>query len=206
MGKKGKGRKRREANFKASHPDAMPRLAPPPDLKDINAVPAKLRKIMQFKEIGNLVNKHSGATIGHSKNQGKDFKDSKEKKVGAPGTKVDDKKAAPASNNPTQGTVNGEAAEETPKPLSKRKREHEELLQLAEKIKAPSARAGISEKRKKYLEEKKKKKLKNSDVQALLNQPKRDHVKFGDIVQAPPELSFPERNKNKVGSLCQCRF
>lgn len=54
MGKKGKGRKRREANFKASHPDAMPRLAPPPDLKDINAVPAKLRKIMQFKEIGNL--------------------------------------------------------------------------------------------------------------------------------------------------------
>jgi hypothetical protein len=52
MVNKGKGRKRRESNFKASHPDSMPRLAPPPATKDISAVPAKLRRIMQFKESG----------------------------------------------------------------------------------------------------------------------------------------------------------
>lgn len=51
MGKKGKGRKRREANFKASHD--VKEMAPPPVTKDINAVPAKLRRIMQFKEAGN---------------------------------------------------------------------------------------------------------------------------------------------------------
>jgi len=51
MGKKGKGRKRREANFKASHD--VKEMAPPPVTKDINAVPAKLRRIMQFKETGN---------------------------------------------------------------------------------------------------------------------------------------------------------
>lgn len=51
-----------------------------------------------------------------------------------------------------------------------------------------------------FLEEKKKKRLSNAAVQALMNAPKKDHVAFGDIVQAPPQLAFPERNK--VSTLC----
>lgn len=46
-----------------------------------------------------------------------------------------------------------------------------------------------------FLEEKKKKKLSNATVQALLNAPKKDHVAFGEVVQAPPQLAFPEKNK-----------
>lgn len=57
MGMKGKGRKRREANFKASHPEAANRLAPPPATKDVSAIPSKLRKIMKFKETGSMLGK-----------------------------------------------------------------------------------------------------------------------------------------------------
>jgi len=51
-----------------------------------------------------------------------------------------------------------------------------------------------------FLEEKKKKRLSNAVVQALMNAPKKDHVAFGEVVQAPPQLTFPE--KNKVSTLC----
>ncbi|KAG0607711.1 hypothetical protein M758_8G048700 [Ceratodon purpureus] len=197
MGNKGKGRKRREANFKASHPDAVARLAPPPATKDISAVPSKLRRIMQFREAGVAGNVNAGADVGHSKKQAKESreskhakeetKNSKAKKEEAPGTSV--------SNSGKQATADGQVAGSNTKPLNKRRREHEELLQLAEKIKANPVRTVLSDREKKYLEEKKKKRLKNTTVQALLNEPKRDHVAFGDIVQAPPELAFPAKDK-----------
>jgi len=197
MGKKGKGRKRRESNFKASHD--VKEMAPPPITKDINAVPAKLRRIMQFRETGNpgSVNLNTGADIGLSKKQVKDSietrkenRNVKEKKDEAPGTS--------APNDSKLGKVDGQIAENASKPSSKRKRENEELLQLAEKIKAHPVKTKINDRKKKFLEEKKKKRLSNAVVQALMNAPKKDHVAFGEVVQAPPQLTFPEKNKLRV--------
>lgn len=51
-------------------------------------------------------------------------------------------------NDSKQGTADGQVAETTSKPLSKRKREHEALLKLAEKIKANPIRTTISDRKK----------------------------------------------------------
>lgn len=66
-------------------------------------------------------------------------KNTKAKKEEAAGT------SAPTDNKDGQG------AENASKPLSKRKREHEELLQLAEKIKAKPAKAKISDRKKRLV-------------------------------------------------------
>lgn len=189
MGKKGKGRTRREANFKASHD--VKELAPPPAATDLFAVPAKLRRIMQFNETKNPVNVKNGADSGQNKKQAKD---NRESKLENKNTKAK-KEEAPGTPAALKDNKDGQGAENASKPSSKRKREHEELLQLAEKIKAKPAKAKISDRKKRFLEEKKKKKLSNATVQALMNAPKKDHVAFGEVVQAPPQLAFPEKNK-----------
>jgi len=51
----GKGQRRREKNFLAAHGGAS-RLPPPPNLKELDALPSKLRKIMQLKNQGSLQN------------------------------------------------------------------------------------------------------------------------------------------------------
>lgn len=68
-------------------------------------------------------------------------KQAKAKKEEAPGTS--------APNDNKQGTADGQVAENAAKPLNKRKREHEELLQLAEKIKAHPVKTKISDRKKK---------------------------------------------------------
>ena len=74
----------------------------------------------------------------HTKEENKNAKAKKEE---APGTLV-------LTDN-KQGTAGGQVVEDTSKPLNKRKREHQELLQLAEKINAKPVRTGISERKKK---------------------------------------------------------
>lgn len=46
-----------------------------------------------------------------------------------------------------------------------------------------------------YLQEKKKKRLKNSTYEAMLREPEKEKIEFGDIVQEPPKLSFPAKAK-----------
>jgi len=65
----------------------------------------------------------------------------KAKKDVAPGTS--------APNDNKQGTADGQVVENASKPLSKRKREHEELLQLAEKVKAHPVKTKINDRKKK---------------------------------------------------------
>jgi len=71
----------------------------------------------------------------------KENRNVKEKKDEAPGT------SAPSDNK--QGKADGQTAENASKPLSKRKRENEELLQLAEKIKAHPVKTKINDRKKK---------------------------------------------------------
>lgn len=44
----GKGRKRREKNYRAAHGGGYTRLPPPPDPSQVDALPSKLRKLISF--------------------------------------------------------------------------------------------------------------------------------------------------------------
>lgn len=65
----------------------------------------------------------------------------KAKKEEVPGTSV--------ASDSKQGTADGKVVQDASKPLNKRKREHEQLLQLAEKIKAKPVRVLLSDRKKK---------------------------------------------------------
>ncbi|EMS61558.1 hypothetical protein TRIUR3_28907 [Triticum urartu] len=65
------------------------------------------------------------------------------------------------------------------------------------------------QKMKKHLDEKKKK-CKAGKVETRLEFPGREKVKFGEVVEAPPKLSFPKVTfqpfRNEKLTSCKCEF
>lgn len=59
----GKGQRRREKNYRAAH-GGETRLPPPPILKELDAIPFKLRKIMELKS-GNFSAAKQGSSYFH---------------------------------------------------------------------------------------------------------------------------------------------
>lgn len=198
---KGKGKRRRQANYVAAHGGAS-NLPPVLTTRDIAAVPSKLRRIMSLKASPHSpcqVNLDIRKSDDTSKNEIKGLK----RKYPIP---EDQLKASEAGkhNSSSEAGTNDEIKDslehaEKSSPRKKRRRRNEDLLLLTDSLKPTLAHKGLNERKKRYLEEKKKRK-KKAESFALheLNQSlyQREKIGFGDVVNAPPKLSFPKKNIN----------
>ncbi|KAK7340141.1 hypothetical protein VNO77_20835 [Canavalia gladiata] len=167
----GKGKRRREKNYRAAH-GGYSGLPPPPDASQLDALPSKLRKIISFTQHPNK-NLHA-----HPQNN----TTSKDKcNVGIAQVK--------------QGYTDSadEQLSANDKKKKKRKRSEVKDLRFAMDVDKTSSQSKRWERKKKYLEAKKKKHKKTREEEKL-DFPGHEKIKFGDIVQAPPKLAVIPKN------------
>ncbi|CAM8935402.1 unnamed protein product [Rhodiola kirilowii] len=194
----GKGRRRREKNYRAAHGGANI-LPPPPKASSVDALPSKLRQLMSLAS-------ETGKFLKVDVEQGKKKKE--EKKREEKPTLNDEKKPA-SDDNTNTGLDEDEFDEEKfnegqnldhdnssdKKKKKKRKRNQVNDLRFEEET---AKMLGIGSKRKerkkKYLEEKKKKKKAKIENNQELH--RHEKVAFGDVVEAPPKLSVPKAFKS----------
>ncbi|KAL8114296.1 uncharacterized protein LOC141664146 isoform X1 [Apium graveolens] len=177
----GKGRKRREKNYKAAHGEKNRRLPPPPVSSSLDALPSKLRHILNFTRPSQPPPLPKPAAAVEGEVQEQDPHQDVFKGLEATGNDVIDEVGILESVNE--------------KKKKKRKRKGAKDLRFE-----MEALAGISTKRKerkkKRLEEmkNKRKKLKASEN---LDFPGREEIKFGEVVKAPPKLvTIPKGKKS----------
>ncbi|XP_020200044.1 uncharacterized protein [Aegilops tauschii subsp. strangulata] len=191
----GKGVRRREKNYRAAH-GGDARLPPPPKQRELEALPSKLRRLI-------AIQKKQDATAGGGKADASSGPGGAPGKHGADATGKDkagkDKKTkkltleAAADAKAAEG---GPAADEnTNSDGGKKKRKRGKVEDLRFKELEANVSVSKKQKRKKHLDEKKKKR-KAGKAETHLEFPGREKVKFGDIVEAPPKLSFPKRKSH----------
>lgn len=197
----GKGRRRREKNYRAAH-GGDARLPPPPKLKELEALPSKLRKIMEFKN-------PSSAKPG-SLQSSKDSVNERRKRgvAGEKGKKANRKEVVHSSagvnlrggdnfeKTTSDEHLNGKDATTNSSIYNdaKQKRKRKAINDLRFQELDQAASNLRKKKRKEYLEAKKKKhkKAKTDDV---LDFPGHEEIRFGEVVEAPPKLSLPKALK-----------
>eukprot|EP00249_Psilotum_nudum_P003069 c16393_g1_i1 orf=302-1042(-) len=204
---KGKGRRRRRANYLAAHGGNNNLLALPPDANDVTAIPAKLRRIMALKARSTSAGALDVDSCDH-KSRNKDNLQVLKKESGIP------LECTPAiySGGQTiqalqgnlqhhvhcqQDTLSGSVVEE---PLLKTKKRNrgESLDLIMQKLGVTAVQKGLSERKKRYLKEKKKRRMKTkkpllAEIDSCLRQ---EEVRFGDVVQEPPKLPHPKKSNN----------
>lgn len=182
----GKGRRRREKNFRAAHGGGQTGLPPPPDRSSLDALPAKLRKIMSFAESRkaaiNVAEKNKGENSRVTE-PGLDSED----KVGSKITVIrKDKKDGISMVKRPDFDDEAVQSHMNEKKKKKRKRKHVKDLRFEASGDLGVTGSKRKERKKQHLEERKKKRKireeENGGFQA------RDEVKFGEVVQAPPKL------------------
>ncbi|GMI66906.1 hypothetical protein like AT2G45520 [Hibiscus trionum] len=178
----GKGRRRREKNYRAAH-GGPARLPPPPDPSQVEALPSKLRQIMSFTT-DSLLGEHK-ATEGDAE---------KKKKRAVNETKLKANEIKDGSNDKNFKKLRDSDNEEDTmrsdkggKKNKKRKRNQVTDLRFETTVDKLSGSSKRREHKKKYFEAKKKKR-KTSNAEESLEFPGRENVKFGDVVEAPPKL------------------
>lgn len=182
----GKGRRRREKNFRAAHGGGQTGLPPPPDRSSLDALPAKLRKIMSFAE------SRKAAINVAEKNKGENSRVTEprldsEDKVGSKITVIrKDKKDGISMVKRPDFDDEAVQSHMNEKKKKKRKRKHVKDLRFEASGDLGVTGSKRKERKKQHLEERKKKRKireeENGGFQA------RDEVKFGEVVQAPPKL------------------
>lgn len=188
----GKGQRRREKNFRAAH-GGVPCLPPPPKQRELEAIPTKLRRLIAFQ---NKHNANADASSGGAPKKQDDglrknklatdkAKDKKTKKQAL--VVPADSKASDIKGNDKRSAANEDVNAEGNK--GKRKRGKVKDLRFEELDKNISA--SKKQRRKQHLDEKKKKR-KDNKTETLPDFPGREKVKFGEVVVAPPKLSFPK--------------
>ncbi|KAL5792544.1 hypothetical protein ACOSP7_001138 [Xanthoceras sorbifolium] len=193
----GKGRKRREKNYRAAH-GGPTRLPPPPDPSQIDALPSKLRQLISFtstlhgstdtqtEKKRNIRGDGDGNT--HKKRDGTNLEATRIKDGG------DDRRVFA----PQRVDSGDEIVENGEKGKKKRKRKRKEVtdFRFEALLENSATRSKRKERKKKYLEAKKNK-HKKAKTEENLDFPGRENVKFGDVVEAPPKLvSVPKAFKN----------
>ncbi|KAI4977224.1 hypothetical protein ZWY2020_052014 [Hordeum vulgare] len=175
----GKGVRRREKNYRAAH-GGDARLPPPPKQRELEALPAGPLTVSLFAQQQEGPWKHGADATGKDK-AGKDKKTKKQALEAAADAKAAEGGPAADENGDADG--------------GKKKRKRGKVEDL--RFKELEANVSISkkQKRKKHLDEKKKKR-KAGKAETHLEFPGREKVKFGDIVEAPPKLSFPKRKSH----------
>ncbi|XAR63146.1 hypothetical protein NMG60_11022984 [Bertholletia excelsa] len=181
----GKGRKRREKNYRAAH-GGNNRLPPPPDPSAVDAVPSKLRQIMAFtnssqtgsvKESGSRGRRHGGSGTVSDQNVHSNAK--LESKSAGPREEGDPVQHIDHNNDAFE-----RSAQEKRKKTKKRKRVKDLRFETVEESGIGSKRR---ERKKKRLEERKKKR-KKARSEGTEDFPGHEHIKFGEVVEAPPKL------------------
>ncbi|OEL38604.1 hypothetical protein BAE44_0000379 [Dichanthelium oligosanthes] len=188
----GKGQRRREKNYRAAH-GGDSRLAPPPKQRELEAIPSKLRRLIAFQ------NKHNAsgnpdASSGGARAPGKQYdglgknKPAKNKK-----TKKQTLEAPAESKASEIKGGDGSAANENVNAEGSKgkKRKRGKAMDLRFKELEENVSISKKQKRKKHLDEKKKKR-KGNKTETVPDFPEREKVKFGEVVEAPPKLSFPK--------------
>ncbi|KAF7106205.1 hypothetical protein CFC21_106956 [Triticum aestivum] len=190
----GKGVRRREKNYRAAH-GGDGRLPPPPKQRELEALPSKLRRLIAIQKKqdatagggkadassgGGAPGKHGADATGKDK-AGKDKKTKKQNLEAAADAKVTEGAPGPDESASADG--------------GKKKRKRGKVEDLRFKELEANVSVSKKQKRKKHLDEKKKKR-KAGKAETHLEFPGREKVKFGDIVEAPPKLSFPKRKSH----------
>ncbi|KAL8267799.1 hypothetical protein R6Q59_001597 [Mikania micrantha] len=173
----GKGKKRREKNYKEAHGVGKNRLPPPPVRSSLDVIPSKLRKLMSYTagsgklSLDEVENKSSDGIV--------DNKLATKEKPDSVYSKSKVKDTNEIDNFSTE------------KKTKKRKRKQAEDLRFVAELGAVGSKR--KERKKKLLEERKKK-HKKAKKEDDLNFPGREEIKFGEVVQAPPRLvNVPKR-------------
>lgn len=189
----GKGRKRREKNYRAAH-GGYSTLPPPPKTSQLDRLPSKLRQIMSFTQ-------HPNGPAGVSKDKKRDDGHDDQDNI-AITSNVDveiaqvkqrdtgDQLEAPQDSDEQLNVNSGDD-----KKKKKRKRKEVKDLRFAMEEDKTSSQLKKRERKKKYLE--KKKKHKKGHEEENFDFPGQEKIKFGDIVKAPPKFSVtPKAFKN----------
>ncbi|KAF3332330.1 coiled-coil domain-containing protein 137 [Carex littledalei] len=190
----GKGRRRREKNYVASH-GGEARLPPPPKVRELEALPSKLRLLMKFKNA-------SSDKIPDGQERERDERSEKKKQKAAVGNA---KENNPKKTGPKTGAIEKSKLSKEEILDANINSDSDDVREKKKKRKAPkdlrfenlaaAATNTRKKKRKEYLDAKKKK-HKKEDEEEILNFPGREQIKFGDVVQAPPKLTVPKMPKS----------
>ncbi|CAN8286290.1 unnamed protein product [Cochlearia groenlandica] len=201
----GKGKKRREKNYLAAH-GGPARLPPPPDRSKQDALPSKLRILMNYT---------SSPSPHDSTKQGVEKKDKD--------TKAASKNVKPVNDTKSEAKVVEEVKPEgyttfsdqeddvvlnkgDDKKKKKRKRNQINDLRFEKELAEIDGRSNRKERKKKYWEAKKQKKNQGKTEDTLQeNFPKHEQIRFGDVVQAPPKLSFAPKARKTIMTASQER-
>ncbi|KAI4354914.1 hypothetical protein L6164_003739 [Bauhinia variegata] len=193
----GKGRRRRENNYRAAH-GGYSALPPPPDPSQVDALPSKLRRIIAFSSSPQSQSQGTAALTKNidkrKKREGGHVRNDKDEAETAD-VKGDTEGQLEASQHTDSGS--GHFIQSNASEKKKKKRNRKEVKDLRfEEVEKTSTQLKRRE-RKKNCWEAKKKKQKKTKEEENLDFPGHEQIKFGDIVEAPPKLaSLPKAFKN----------
>ncbi|KAF9613958.1 hypothetical protein IFM89_014023 [Coptis chinensis] len=193
----GKGQRRREKNYRAAHGDGgggYSRLPPPPKTSEIDALPSKLRRLIDVTNNPPTQKRKVSNDVDNKKTH------NKKQKIKTDVVKQREKVESSSKTN-NKLKEEGEISDEeiTDKEKEKKKKKHVKDLRF-DTIKELGGSYGSKkrERRKKYLETKKKKHRKGKIGEGQ-EFPGHEDIQFGDIVVAPPKLlALPKPLKKKV--------
>ncbi|KAL5727882.1 hypothetical protein ACHQM5_001026 [Ranunculus cassubicifolius] len=199
----GKGQRRREKNYKAAH-GGYSRLPPPPKPNEVDTMPSKLRKLIDFTTAppppptkGGVISSIDKESI-KNKNAEKKInpKDGSSPKGNI--SKVEARDGRLINNkhkDKNEKTTNEDARDK--KKAKKRKREEVKDLRFGTTEKVVTTSTKRRDRKKKYLETKKNKHKKSQEEEGP-EFPGHEDIKFGDIVDAPPKLLSIPKGVKKV--------
>lgn len=178
----GKGRRRREKNYLAAH-GGPGRLPPPPHPSQVDALPSKLRKLISFTSTldgSDKIVKNDPDEKGNSEGHA----DARKKHDGENESKRESIGIKNGGDDEMGHIESGDDKTDNRKKKRKRK-EVKDLRFLASENSGTHSKR--KERKKKYLEAKKKR-HKKAKTEEDLDFPGCEKVEFGDVVEAPPKL------------------
>ncbi|XP_010506508.1 PREDICTED: uncharacterized protein LOC104793509 isoform X2 [Camelina sativa] len=187
----GKGKKRREKNYLAAH-GGPARLPPPPDRSKQDALPSKLRILMNY----------TSPSPHDSTKQFVVEKKLKNTKAEVDATVTATATATESDEDDTMVTK----GDEKMKKKKKRKRNQMSDRRFEKELAELDGQSKRKERKKKYWEAKKQKKNQVKTEDTLReNFPKHEQIRFGDVVQAPPKLAVVPKARKSTLSASQER-
>ncbi|XP_010272638.1 PREDICTED: uncharacterized protein LOC104608372 [Nelumbo nucifera] len=198
----GKGRRRREKNFLAAH-GGYTRLPPPPKPGEVDALPSKLRRIMEFNTT-TIASKPRTNQESLQISTGDEHKRRPKQKLNRKdksGCNTSDFEVDGDDENVTVLKSNDDDEKVSHKDdHDKRKRKRKRKQVQDHRFDVSMQDLGIVgskkwDRKKRYLEARKMK-HKKAKTEEKLDFPGREEIKFGEIVEAPPKLvAFPKALK-----------
>lgn len=197
----GKGKRRREKNYRAAH-GGPSRLPPPPDHSKVDALPSKLRALMSlpattFKgSAKDSIPKEAEAKRKSVDGDTEKGKRRPEQEISIVSNELTEDGEVPAASQPSDSDEEIDRSSKKEKSKKKRKRKQVTDLRFQEEILGIGSKR--KERKKKYFEAKKNKN-KKPKTEEHLEFAGREKVFFGDVVEAPPKLvAVPKAFKLKT--------